>query len=54
MVRIPPERSSGARLELRVGHASANPYLLIAGIRIMFEELIPRLAAIRLAGDIPT
>ncbi|WP_416968745.1 glutamine synthetase family protein [Streptomyces sp. 4F14] len=31
MVRIPPERASGARLELRLGDASANPYLLIAG-----------------------
>lgn len=32
MVRIPPERGSGARLEVRLGDASANPYLLIAGI----------------------
>ncbi|MHC5908424.1 glutamine synthetase family protein [Streptomyces sp. S6] len=31
MVRIPPERGAGARLELRLGDASANPYLLIAG-----------------------
>ncbi|MEW2117800.1 glutamine synthetase family protein [Streptomyces sp. NPDC005474] len=31
MIRIPPERGSGARLELRLGDASANPYLLIAG-----------------------
>lgn len=31
MVRIPPERGSGARLELRLGDASANPYLAIAG-----------------------
>ncbi|MDN0198936.1 glutamine synthetase family protein [Streptomyces sp. S.PNR 29] len=31
MVRIPPERGSSARLELRLGDASANPYLLIAG-----------------------
>lgn len=30
MVRIPPERGSGARLELRLGDASANPYVLIA------------------------
>ncbi|GAA2305346.1 glutamine synthetase family protein [Streptomyces kunmingensis] len=30
MVRVPPERGSGARLELRLGDASANPYLLIA------------------------
>ncbi|WP_149823788.1 glutamine synthetase family protein [Streptomyces tailanensis] len=31
MVRIPPERGSGARLELRLGDASANPYLAVAG-----------------------
>lgn len=31
MVRIPPERGAGSRLELRLGDASANPYLLIAG-----------------------
>ncbi|WP_460062415.1 glutamine synthetase family protein [Streptomyces sp. YKOK-I1] len=31
MVRIPPERGGGARLELRLGDAGANPYLLIAG-----------------------
>lgn len=30
MVRIPPERGFGARLELRLGDASANPYVLIA------------------------
>lgn len=31
MVRIPPERGTGTRLELRLGDASANPYLLVAG-----------------------
>ncbi|MFE0100933.1 glutamine synthetase family protein [Streptomyces sp. NPDC059009] len=31
MVRIPPERGPGTRLELRLGDASANPYLLVAG-----------------------
>ncbi|WP_055700735.1 MULTISPECIES: glutamine synthetase family protein [Streptomyces] len=31
MVRIPPERGAGARLELRLGDASANPYLVVAG-----------------------
>lgn len=31
MVRVPPERGSGSRLELRLGDASANPYLLVAG-----------------------
>ncbi|MFZ2502091.1 MAG: glutamine synthetase family protein [Nocardioides sp.] len=32
MIRIPPERGSASRLELRVGDASANSYLLIAGL----------------------
>jgi glutamine synthetase len=32
MVRIPPERGSGTRLEVRVGDGAANPYLMIAGI----------------------
>ena len=32
MVRVPPERSQGTRLEVRVGDGAANPYLVIAGI----------------------
>ncbi|MCU7727951.1 glutamine synthetase family protein [Actinoplanes sp. KI2] len=32
MVRIPPERGRAARLELRLGDASANPYLAIAAL----------------------
>jgi glutamine synthetase len=32
MVRIPPERGDGTRLELRLGDASANSYLAIAGM----------------------
>ncbi len=32
MVRIPPERGKAARLELRLGDASANSYLIIAGL----------------------
>ncbi|MET8077939.1 glutamine synthetase family protein [Streptomyces sp. NPDC005303] len=32
MVRIPPERGSGARLELRLADAGANPYLAIAAL----------------------
>jgi glutamine synthetase len=32
MVRIPPERGSASRLELRLGDATANPYLAIAGL----------------------
>ena len=32
MLRVPPERGEGTRLELRLGDASANPYLGIAGV----------------------
>lgn len=32
MVRIPPERGSATRLELRLGDSSANSYLAIAGM----------------------
>jgi glutamine synthetase len=32
MVRIPPERGKASRLELRLGDASANPYLAVAGL----------------------
>jgi glutamine synthetase len=32
MVRIPPERGQGTRLEVRVGDGAANPYLVIASI----------------------
>ncbi|GAA4352072.1 glutamine synthetase family protein [Angustibacter luteus] len=32
MVRIPPERGGATRLELRLGDASANPYLAVAGL----------------------
>ncbi|MBE1582722.1 glutamine synthetase family protein [Nonomuraea angiospora] len=31
MLRVPPERGPGARFELRLADAGANPYLLIAG-----------------------
>lgn len=32
MVRIPPERGRASRMELRLGDASANPYLAIGGL----------------------
>lgn len=32
MVRIPPERGAGARLELRIGDGAANPYVMSAAI----------------------
>lgn len=32
MIRIPPERGHASRLELRLGDATANPYLVIGGL----------------------
>lgn len=32
MVRIPPERGRATRIELRLGDATANPYLVVAGL----------------------
>lgn len=32
LVRIPPERGEGTRLEIRLGDGSANPYLLTAAV----------------------
>ena len=32
MLRVPPERGSGTRLEIRVGDGAANPYLVIASV----------------------
>jgi glutamine synthetase len=32
MVRIPPERGSAARMEVRLGDATGNPYLAIAAV----------------------
>ncbi len=32
MIRIPPERGRASRLELRLGDATANPYLAIGGL----------------------
>jgi glutamine synthetase len=32
MVRVPPERGAATRLELRLGDATANPYLITAGV----------------------
>jgi glutamine synthetase len=32
MIRIPPERGAGARMEIRLGDATANPYLAMAAV----------------------
>jgi glutamine synthetase len=46
MVRIPPERGRASRMELRLGDASANPYLATAGLLAaaylgIRDELVP-------------
>lgn len=53
-VRIPAERRSGSRLEIRAGDASANPYLisavcLLAGYDGIIRELEP---SIPVSGDV--
>lgn len=47
MVRVPPERGSGTRLEIRIGDGAANPYLMIAAI------LAAGLDGIRRELDVP-
>jgi len=32
MIRVPPERGQGTRLELRIGDGAANPYIVIAAV----------------------
>jgi glutamine synthetase len=32
MIRIPPERGQGTRLELRIGDGAANPYVVSAAV----------------------
>ena len=32
MMRVPPERGPGARMEVRLGDATANPYLAMAAV----------------------
>jgi glutamine synthetase len=32
MIRIPPERGAGTRIELRIGDGAANPYIVIAAV----------------------
>lgn len=32
MIRIPPERGQGTRLELRIGDGTANPYIVMAAV----------------------
>jgi glutamine synthetase len=41
-IRIPPERGAGARVEVRGGDASANPYLLHAGVLLAGADGIRR------------
>jgi glutamine synthetase len=32
MIRLPPERGQGTRLELRIGDGAGNPYVVIAAV----------------------
>jgi glutamine synthetase len=41
-IRIPPERGPGTRVEVRAGDASANPYLLHAGVLLAGADGIRR------------
>ena len=41
MIRIPPERGQGTRLELRIGDGSANPYVVIAVVLAAALDGIP-------------
>jgi glutamine synthetase len=41
-IRIPPERGAGTRVEVRAGDASANPYLLHAGVLLAGADGIRR------------
>jgi glutamine synthetase len=41
-IRIPPERGTGTRVEVRAGDASANPYLLHAGVLLAGADGIRR------------
>jgi glutamine synthetase len=41
-IRIPPQRDAGTRVEVRAGDATANPYLLHAGILLAGQDGIQR------------
>jgi glutamine synthetase len=54
LVRVPSERGSGARIEVRIGDGAANPYLafavlLAAGLDGLERELVPPAP---LSGDV--
>jgi glutamine synthetase len=41
-IRVPPERGSAARIEIRVGDGAANPYLAIAAVLAAGEDGVRR------------
>ena len=51
MLRVPPERGAGTRLEVRVGDGAANPYLVIAAILAAGLDGIERSLTVPPAAD---
>ena len=51
MLRVPPERGSGTRLEIRVGDGAANPYLIVAAVLAAGLDGIERELAMPAAAD---
>jgi glutamine synthetase len=51
MLRVPPERGEGTRLELRVGDGAANPYLMIAAVLAAGLDGIVRKLPVPAAAD---
>lgn len=51
MLRVPPERGAGTRLEVRVGDGAANPYLVVAAILAAGLDGIERGLSAPVAAD---
>jgi glutamine synthetase len=51
MLRVPPERGAGTRLEIRVGDGAANPYLMIASVLAAALDGIVRKLPVPAAAD---
>ena len=51
MLRVPPERGAGTRLEVRLGDGAANPYLLIAGVLAAGLDGIQKKLAVPAAAE---
>ena len=51
MLRVPPERGDGTRLEIRVGDGAANPYLIVAAILAAGLDGLSRSLAVPPSAD---